>query len=77
MSAIDADDMILGAVLTVGECAIMYNKTVKTVHLAILRGRLSARQSSVGATWIISRASATRLWGQPRKDLNIWQPTDQ
>lgn len=57
-----AYDICLEAVITVQECAILYGKNPKSVMMAIWSGRLSARQSSYGATWLISRAAASRLW---------------
>ena len=66
MSDHDAFLICLDAVLTVQECATIYSKNPKSVMLAIWKGRLTARQSSVGATWLISRAAATKLWGEPK-----------
>lgn len=64
MSANQAHEICLDAVITVQECATMFNKNTKSVMVAIWRGRLAARQSSVGATWLVSRASASALWGK-------------
>ena len=61
----DAFSICLEAVITVQECAILYKKNPKSVMIAIWSGRLTARQSSVGSTWLISRAAATKLWGEP------------
>jgi hypothetical protein len=62
MSKNDAHLICLDAVITVQECATIYHKNPSTVVAACLRGKLAARQSEVGATWLISRASASQLW---------------
>lgn len=62
----DAYAICLDAVITAQECAILYKKNIKSVMVAIWRGRLAARQSAHGTTWLISRAAATKLWGEPK-----------
>lgn len=65
MSDKEMKDIILDAVLTVREVKEYWRKDQKTVMMAIYQDRLAARQANPGATWLITRASVVRLWGQP------------
>lgn len=57
-------DIVLDSVLTVKEVCDGWKKDQKNVMMAIYQDRLAARQAANGKTWLISRASVVRLWGE-------------
>lgn len=59
-------DIVLDSVLTVKEVAEGWKKDKKNVMMAIYQERLAARQVANGATWLVSRASVVKLWGEQK-----------
>lgn len=66
MSDGEMRDIILEAVLTVTEVKTMWKIDQKTVMMAIYQEKLAARQATGGKTWLITRASCIRTWGEPK-----------
>lgn len=62
-------DPALGAVLTVPEVMAMWGISRRTVEMAFWKGKLSARKTVSGGAILVTRASAVKLWGNPRFDL--------
>lgn len=54
-------------VVTIPEIEKIWGKSRKSIDLAIAKGRLAARQSVVGNTWLVSTDSVVTLWGKPAK----------
>lgn len=59
----------LERVITSHEAAYMFGKSRTAIHSAVIMGRVAARRA--GHVWLISRDSAVRLWGIPRRPLEI------
>lgn len=66
MSETEFTDMILSAVLTVREVCALWGVGQSSVMMAIYKDKLQARQAKPGAIWLVTRSSATRLYGQPK-----------
>ncbi len=64
-------DIVLDSVLTVKEVVEGWGKDTKNVMLAVYKGRLAARQPQNGSTWLISRASVVKLWGEGKKGNSV------
>jgi hypothetical protein len=64
-------DIVLYSVLTVREIVEGWHKDQKNVMMAIYQGRLAARQVENGKTWLISRASVVKLWGEEKSVQNV------
>lgn len=60
-------EVYIALVVTVPEICAIWHKTRKTVDMQIAKGRLAARQSVVGNTWLVSTDSVVTLWGKPER----------
>lgn len=64
-------EIVLYSVLTVKEISEGWKKNQKNIMMAIYQGRLAARQVENGRTWIVSRASVVKLWGEQKDGKNV------
>lgn len=64
-------DIVLYSVITVKEVCDGWKKDQKNVMMAIYQGRIAARQVENGKTWLISRASVVKLWGNEKDVPNV------
>ena len=63
------NSFVLGAVLTVPEVCFLWDKSQKSVMMAIYKDKILARQAAVGCIWLVSRSSCVKAWGNPVKEL--------
>lgn len=63
------NSFVLGAVLTVPEVCFLWDKSQKSVMMAIYKDTILARQAAIGRIWLVSRASCFKAWGEPKKEL--------
>lgn len=54
--------------LTIGEVQAVWGLARRSVDYAIWRDNIKARQSKVGATWLITADSCAEYWGRPKNE---------
>lgn len=62
-------DPMLGTVLTLPEVMLMWGRSRRAVEMAFWLSKVSGRKTITGGTILLTRASVTRHWGQPKFDL--------